>query len=323
VGHWHAAVGLTAITLAIAALSLGAVRLLGSLTLARLLVAAWPPLMALATLGFAWRVTAFLLEVENLLLEIAGSPTDKQLIRSWRRHFTIRRQVSVASVIAIVGASITGWILMRSGVQPVAASMFTFAIFISAFLGGLGFYVGAWSPSLSSSASRCRLKLDPFSPGDSEELKAVASLYGRIVFSGVLVGIVLCGPLLQIALHYAVLRNRLWVFSIVFFAWLAVGWVFGVVHYHLHVSIMKTRRATRLTLRGLIEKAYDAITPASEEGRLKALRALIDLDEMVRASRSFALNFLLVLQVLASAATAAAPLLFELAKKKLGIGGGP
>jgi hypothetical protein len=316
-GHWLAVASLTTITLVIATLSFGAMLLRGSLTFDRLVVAAWPPLIALATLAFAWQATAYLLESEKLLLDLSASLTDQQLIKTWRLRFSIRRQVLVASILAVVGASITAWFSWRIGVRSFAAILYTSAVLISAFLGGLGFYVGAWSPKLSYSASRCRLMLNPFSPGNSEGLKAVASLYGKIVFNGVLVGIVLCGQLLLIAFRYSALWRRLWVFSIVVVAWIAVAWVFGVVHYHLHIVIMRTRCTTRLELRGLIERAYQALTPTPKEDSLKVLTGLIDLDEMVRMSRSFALNFLLVLQVFSSVAAAAVPLLLPIIKEKL------
>jgi hypothetical protein len=322
-GHWFAIIGLAAATLATATLSFGAMYLRGALTLDRLIVATWPPLVVLATLGFAWQATAYLLAAERLLLDLSASPGDQQLIKNWRNCFTVRRQVFVASVLAVVGVCIIIWLSWRGGMRWLAAGLYASAIFISGFLGGLGFYVGAWSPKLSYSASRCKLTLNPFSPANSEELKTIASLYGRIVFGGVLVGILLCAPLLIIGLRYDVLRHRLWVLSVVAAAWIAVVWVFGVVHYHLHLVIMKTRQATRLTLRGLIEKAYNAITPESKEDSLNALSALIDLDERVRTSRQFAVNLLLILQALASVAAAALPLLVEFIKKKLEIGGGP
>lgn len=123
-------------------------------------------------------------------------------LQEWRRFFRTGNHLWLALLIGTFGA-IGGFIIVRQ-------------------LGVDRFYIGAFSPVLTHKASRCEFDLHPFAPATTPEIREIAWNYGRIVFKGMIVGVVLSSPLLYLVAQYTVASLRLLFVIAIVPAWLVV-----------------------------------------------------------------------------------------------------
>jgi hypothetical protein len=276
----------------------------------RFIFVIWPGLLALATTTFAWQATKHLSESESLFTSLLRDSNSCDAIHEWRKFFRTWPQVLMAFALGSFGA-IGGFVMVRQlGVGLVASISGAFSVLISGFMGGLGFYIGALSPLLTSTVSRCEFDLYPFAPATTPEIREIAWCHGRIVFKGMIVGVVLSSPLLYLVSQYTLASLRSMFIIAIVTAWLAVISVSGLVQYHLSRIILKSKVRTRSHLHILIKRAYETLDQA--EGReIGRLQDLLELDKLVQASGRFAIDARVVLQVISSLITAVVPLALQ------------
>ena len=282
----------------------------GPITRDRFIFAIWPSLLALATTTFAWQTTRHLSESASQFTSILKDGHSCDALHAWQKFFRTWPQVLMAFAIGGFGA-IGSFVRVRQlGLGLVPSMLVAFSVLMPGFMGGLGFYVGAFSPTLPSAFSRCEFNLHPFSPATTPEIREIAWSHGRIVFKGMIVGVVLSSPLLYlVSRHTATSLRFLFVIAIVP-AWLVVFWVFGSVHYHLYKLISKTKMRTQLHLHVLIKRAYEKLDqPKGNE--LERLQQLLELDKLVHSSPRFALDTRVVLQAISSLIAAVIPVALE------------
>jgi hypothetical protein len=162
----------------------------------RFTFAIWPPLLLLSTTTFAWQASKHLSDSAKLFASMLkdGNPCDA--LQEWRRFFRTGNQLWLALVVGSFGA-IGAFIIERQfGIDIMVSVLGAFSLLISGSLGGLAFYIGAFSPVLTHRVSRCEFDLHPFAPATTPEIREIAWNYGRIVFKGMIVGVILSSPLL-------------------------------------------------------------------------------------------------------------------------------
>ena len=280
-------------------------------TVNRFTFAIWPTLLVLSTTTFSWQATKHLCDSARLFTSLLRDANSCDSMHEWRRFFRTGRQVLVALLIGSFGA-IGGFIIVRRlGVDMIVSVLGAFSLFISGSLGGLAFYIGAVSPVLTYRVSRCEFDLHPFAPATTPEIREIAWNYGRIVFKGMIVGVVLSSPLLYLVAHYTIAPLRsLFVIAIVP-AWLVVFLVFGSVQYNLYKIISKTKTRTRAHLHLLIKRAYETLDHAKSD-EMERLKDLLDLDRTVLTSSRLVIDARVVLQAISSLITAVIPLGIQL-----------
>jgi len=277
----------------------------------RAFFAVWPSLLALAPTVFAWQAAQHLLDSEVLATRLFERGRPCEHIKQWRSLFTPAKQIVLALPMGCAGAIAGFAFVLLLDVDILCAALGALSLLISGFVGGLGFCVGACSPALTRAISKCDLILYPFAPATTPEIKEIAWNCGKIVYKGMIGGVVLSTPLLYLAARYTLVSLRSLLVLAIVPAWLMVFWVLGMVQYHLQKIISKTQLETRRQLQEPIKNAYQTLDHATD-GELSKLQHLLELDRVARTSGRFAVDARVLLQGALSLAISLIPLLIEL-----------
>jgi len=186
-----------------------------------------------------------------------------------------------------------------SGVHVAYAALDSLAILIAGVLAGLGFFIGAMSPALAAILSKYEANLNRFAPATTPELRDIVSNFGKIVFKGMGVGVILCTPLLFLAAQHRFLPLRAVVLGTIVPPWTVVLVVFGLVHHYFSIMIRRSKDAARSHLRHISDSIYTNIKNADRD-EFNRLKELIELDKAVQSSNAYAIDLHVIWQTMYS-----------------------